>query len=274
MCCSPDADGNLFVGTYGYDSGQASVIQYDANGNSLRTFQPPTETKSYRSVEIAQDQRTLYYVDGYLVKRYDIQTGSALPDFTTVPLSVGSCMQVRLRRGGEVFVISTNAITRYSSTGAMIRGYEASFYLLDRPADRRSAPFLSAGFSTDHESLWALIGQSGIDPSRIVKLDIETGRLIDFKDVNAYSCLTVAGEFTAARTQCSDGIDNDGNGKIDYPDDPNCESNADNREASCFNLFGRYVCLMRVQWNLLYAFAVIAVGGGVWWLIRRRRARS
>ncbi len=31
--------------------------------------------------------------------------------------------------------------------------------------------------------------------------------------------------------QCSDGIDNDGDGKIDYPADPGCSSSADNNEA-------------------------------------------
>ena len=32
--------------------------------------------------------------------------------------------------------------------------------------------------------------------------------------------------------ECADGIDNDGNGKIDYPDDPGCESDTDNTETS------------------------------------------
>lgn len=33
-------------------------------------------------------------------------------------------------------------------------------------------------------------------------------------------------------TQCSDGIDNDGDGKIDYPADPDCTSPSDNTEGS------------------------------------------
>ncbi len=31
--------------------------------------------------------------------------------------------------------------------------------------------------------------------------------------------------------ECSDGIDNDGDGRIDFPDDPQCESASDDSEA-------------------------------------------
>ena len=41
-----------------------------------------------------------------------------------------------------------------------------------------------------------------------------------------------ATKFMVATTQCSDGIDNDKNGLTDYPDDPGCESKADNEEKS------------------------------------------
>ena len=35
-------------------------------------------------------------------------------------------------------------------------------------------------------------------------------------------------------TQCNDGVDNDGDGTFDYPNDPSCDSSSDNDEYSCY----------------------------------------
>ena len=46
-----------------------------------------------------------------------------------------------------------------------------------------------------------------------------------------YACKGTAGARTCAPALCGDGIDNDGDGKIDYPFDPGCDSVADDTEA-------------------------------------------
>ena len=48
---------------------------------------------------------------------------------------------------------------------------------------------------------------------------------------NSLVCDGPAGHRTC-RSECSDGIDNNGDGKIDYPNDPGCASPADNSEAT------------------------------------------
>ena len=37
----------------------------------------------------------------------------------------------------------------------------------------------------------------------------------------------------AAPKQCNDGLDNDGDGLTDYPNDPGCTGNSDNNENNC-----------------------------------------
>ncbi len=45
-----------------------------------------------------------------------------------------------------------------------------------------------------------------------------------------YSCSGTAGSRTCKPAQCNDGVDNDMDGKIDYPNDPGCDSPSDNDE--------------------------------------------
>lgn len=45
-----------------------------------------------------------------------------------------------------------------------------------------------------------------------------------------YACKGTQGSRTCQRTECGDGADNNGDGKIDFPDDPGCESRDDDSE--------------------------------------------
>jgi hypothetical protein len=47
-----------------------------------------------------------------------------------------------------------------------------------------------------------------------------------------YACKGTAGSRTCQHAQCSDGIDNNNDGKIDYPNDPGCSSPSDDTEAT------------------------------------------
>jgi len=47
-----------------------------------------------------------------------------------------------------------------------------------------------------------------------------------------YTCAGAVGSRTCQPSACLDGIDNDGDGKIDYPNDPGCTNLADNDEAN------------------------------------------
>ena len=58
----------------------------------------------------------------------------------------------------------------------------------------------------------------------------EGGEQCDGSALNGASC-TSLGFTSGSHPQCSDGIDNDGDGKTDYPGDPGCDSTGDNDEA-------------------------------------------
>ena len=46
-----------------------------------------------------------------------------------------------------------------------------------------------------------------------------------------YTCKGTMGSRTCQKAACSDGVDNDGDGKQDYPNDPGCDSPADDDES-------------------------------------------
>jgi hypothetical protein len=49
---------------------------------------------------------------------------------------------------------------------------------------------------------------------------------------NGYACKGTAGSKTCQPAQCGDGMDNNGNGKTDYPADPGCTSTSDDTETT------------------------------------------
>ncbi len=56
--------------------------------------------------------------------------------------------------------------------------------------------------------------------------------------------------------ECSDGIDNDGDGKIDFPADPNCESRDDDSEAASLPFTGMNLLMLTLM-------GLVGVGGGL-----------
>jgi hypothetical protein len=49
---------------------------------------------------------------------------------------------------------------------------------------------------------------------------------------NGYACKGTSGSKTCQPAQCGDGMDNNGNGKTDYPADPGCQSTSDDTETT------------------------------------------
>ncbi|HDQ22548.1 MAG TPA: hypothetical protein ENN28_01085 [Candidatus Uhrbacteria bacterium] len=67
------------------------------------------------------------------------------------------------------------------------------------------------------------------DNLRQIKSEVVWQSLVNKNKIS--SALTYLSSWQHFVAQCSDGIDNDGDGLIDYPDDPGCESALDNNEA-------------------------------------------
>lgn len=58
------------------------------------------------------------------------------------------------------------------------------------------------------------------------------GGKFDSSTTSSSSCAILAATYTSADIECSDGVDNDGDGKKDYPNDPDCTSATDASESS------------------------------------------
>lgn len=70
---------------------------------------------------------------------------------------------------------------------------------------------------------------------------------------------------------CSDGIDNDGDEYVDYPEDPSCSSAEGESETRCFQILGRRICLFDRPMRAVITLAVLlAVGFTAFFVIRRR----
>jgi hypothetical protein len=62
------------------------VIEYDSTGTQVAVFSPQAEDRGTDWIELAADQKTLFYTsEGTHVKRYDLSTSTQLTDFASVP---------------------------------------------------------------------------------------------------------------------------------------------------------------------------------------------
>ena len=80
--------------------------------------------------------------------------------------------------------------------------------------------------------------------------------------------------------QCSDGIDNDDDGEIDYADDSSCTSPDDPSEfVPCWRIqwllpfLGDVVTICLVEIAIVLALTAVTASVG-WWFYRRRRRRT
>jgi hypothetical protein len=241
--CVSDAFGNVYVGT------DTSIRKYvpgpDGNGNLVTRYYPEANHR-FTGIDLGPDQCSLWYPSAGKVKRFNVCNNQPLPDFadlTNFGPGQLTCSVVRIRSNGEVLAACNRYILRLGSDGRVIRGYEASYCQLDHPGD--VAPFAGVNFASDGTSLWAALHTYGaLVPSRMCKLNIETGQFVTFFNAAGLYSAGVYRERTAATTQCSDGIDNNNDGRTDYPDDPLCQSPTGDREMRCFTWLNRTMCLV------------------------------
>jgi len=83
---------------------------------------------------------------------------------------------------------------------------------------------------------YSITPASGYQISNVIVDGANKGAISSYVFPNVQSSHTMSVTFTAnSHPQCSDGVDNDSDGKIDYPADPGCSSSADNDEADVVN---------------------------------------
>lgn len=116
-------------------AGRAYVGQADCTGNTLqfsaagvleRTFSPQAENRGSAWIDLAADGCTLFYTSqGSRVKRFNVCTGTQLPDFNTVPLA-STANQLRILSDGGVLVATNNAIVRLNASGTLVQTYSVA----------------------------------------------------------------------------------------------------------------------------------------------------
>jgi hypothetical protein len=221
--CITDAAGHLYIEFRKHADRSPSVRKYDATGVQITEFNVPTDSNGYGSIDLLADQSTLIYVTGTRIRRFDLINNAPLSDLVNLSSSFANCGTVRARQNGEIWAICGEVgayynVLRLKADGQMISKYSSPQFL------NSAAP----RFSPDGVSFWAMNRDFSATSRYVTKLSIETGGQTATADLGMtpFDPLTFAiyGEYTAATTQCSDGIDNDSDGQVDFPNDSHCRS--------------------------------------------------
>jgi hypothetical protein len=180
--CTFDAAGNMYVG----DASSANVTKIDPSGTVLATYPVATEDRGTDWVDLAADQKTLFYTsEGSHIKRFDVSTSTQLADFASLPTS--PCYALRIRTNGQVMVACTTSAFLLDATGAIVKTYSPGASLL-----------FGLNLDPDGTSFWTGDLYSG----QIWHIDIATGTVITtfFSDLHGYQMagLAVVGEIRAA----------------------------------------------------------------------------
>jgi len=287
VACAVDAHGNIFVGlTSGGTTTDPKIRKYNQNGELIETYSPETNEVRFRYFDISRDQCTLLYTSGRLIKRFDVCTRQQLTDFadlSNLAFLPGKCSAIKIRKNGEVMVACSssvgqpnerNFLVSLGREGNIVRGYDGSNYIADAPGPFKD--FFEIIFAREREYVWAALRRPNIsDPpvqDRLIKINIESGAqasIIDMPDAFSYS---IYGTPTATTTECSDGMDNDDDGVIDFPDDSNCQSGADKTERRCVTItIGSRQLTACMYWVIPALIALAAfLSIGAWRYYRRR----
>jgi uncharacterized repeat protein (TIGR01451 family) len=178
-----DAAGNAYVGQ---SDGLHRVLKFDAAGNLVASYQVQIESRGSDWLELAPDQRTLYYTsEGHSVKRYDVVAGKQLPDFAT-GLPGDEAFQLQLLPDGSVLVADDHWILRLDATGKIVQSYGYD------PANQ----WFNLVLDPDGKTFWSTDQGNG----RVARFDIATGQMLESfnTDPGGAFGLAVVGEIRAA----------------------------------------------------------------------------
>ena len=158
-----DKSGNAYVGQA---DGSRNIYKYDqATGAFLTSYAPATGDRGTDWVDLAADQKTIYYTseDG-IVRRFDVSTNTQLPDFTA---NMGSSMYaLRILADGGVLVAHTSDVLRFDAAGNLINTYNFT----------HSGTLFALNLDPDGTSFWT--GDLGGDNS-VFRIDIASGAVLN-----------------------------------------------------------------------------------------------
>ena len=120
-----DASGNFYVG---HADGDRDIKKFTLTGAYAGTFNAATENRGSNWLELAADQRTMFYTsEGRRIMRYDVVTGAQLSDFALLP-GFDEAYAVRLLPpydgSGGALVAYTAKILRLNASGNVVQTYD------------------------------------------------------------------------------------------------------------------------------------------------------
>ncbi|PYX19381.1 MAG: hypothetical protein DMG82_25665 [Acidobacteria bacterium] len=162
-----DSGGNAYVGQA---DGTHQVRKFDSSGNFLAAFSPKTEDRGTDWIDLAADQKTLYYAsEGTHVKRFDLSTNTQLSDLNSIPLLGAFAYALRILNDGSVLVADTDRVVHLNSSGAVMQTYLAS------DIEPETAPALFAlSLDPDGTSFWT----GDLNAGTVWKIDIASGAIL------------------------------------------------------------------------------------------------
>lgn len=108
-----DQANNFYVG----GAGGNQIRKFDSSGTLLNSFTVAIGPRGTDWVDLAADQRTLFYTsEGGVVRRFDTVTNTQLTDFASFG---GTSFAIRLLSDGGALVAHTSNVLRLNSSGAV-----------------------------------------------------------------------------------------------------------------------------------------------------------
>jgi uncharacterized protein (TIGR03437 family) len=170
--CNPssilfDSSGNAYVGQS--DCGTA-ILKFDSTGNPLAQYSAAVENRGTYNILLDNNQCTMYYTsEGPDVKRFNVCSGTQMPNFNTAPLpdTVDGGYAMKLLPGGGMLVANFSGIASLDGSGNLLRTYSA-------PAPASNC-WLGIALDPDGTSFWA----SNWCTSSVTRFDLATGNVIE-----------------------------------------------------------------------------------------------
>lgn len=177
---------NFYVG---HANGTRLVRKFNAAGTLLDTYALATEDRGSDWIDLAADQRTLFYTsEGKRVKRYDVASKTQLPDFSAAPMSGSYAYALRILPGGGVIVADTQTIVRLDSGGNIVQTYDAP----------NEDNWFAVNLDPDGQTFWS----GNLGTGKVYRFNIATGAILTSWDSGKFTSLSglaVFGEITASQ---------------------------------------------------------------------------
>lgn len=181
-----DSAQNVFIGQA---DGSRLVRKFNPAGTLLDTFAPSTGPRGTDWIDLASDQRTLFYTsEGNKVKRYDLVTKAQLADLNATNLPGTYAYALRILPGGGVLVADNETIVRLDAAGNIVQQYDAP----------NEDVWFAVNLDPDGQTFWS----GNLASGKVYRFNIATGAVVTSWDSGKFTSLaglTVFGEITAAQ---------------------------------------------------------------------------